>query len=296
MAYGMWGQAYKVTRVYEGGYVNHPKDPGGATNHGVTQRVYDAYRRRAGKAIQSVKAISQAEVADIYRRQYWDAVKGEIMPQGLDFVLFDGAINSGPVQSIKWMQRSLQTLGLYHGKIDGDIGQGTLDAIALVRDFDRLVGMICDRRLAFCQALKTWSTFGKGWSARIANVRRNGQVWATGSVGEPPAIMPSFLDGMNGKAEIEDAKPLPATSPADASAAVGGTVGTTAASALGYVEGAKDQLAGFAGTVPYISEVLVGLTVIGILGGAGAALWARHQRRKAKALSDALDLPTGVAA
>ena len=90
--------------VHEGGYVNHPKDPGGATNRGVTQAVYDAYRKTRGKAGQSVKFITDEEVNAIYKFQYWDRVQGDLLPAGLDYAVFDFAVNSGVGRASKYLQ------------------------------------------------------------------------------------------------------------------------------------------------------------------------------------------------
>src|SRR5688500_6264664 len=100
-------ECLKLVLVHEGGYANHPKDPGGATNFGVTQRVYDGYRLKAGVAKRSVKEITKTEVSAIYKRQYWDLIDGDELPAGVDYVVFDGAVNSGCGQSVKWLQRAL---------------------------------------------------------------------------------------------------------------------------------------------------------------------------------------------
>ncbi|WP_245499285.1 glycosyl hydrolase 108 family protein [Mesorhizobium sp. M1A.F.Ca.ET.072.01.1.1] len=96
--------------AHEGGYSNHPADPGDATMKGVTQRIYDAYRRSKKLALRSVKSITSQELFEIYDRQYWDTVKGGLLPAGVDYVVFDGAANSGPKQSILWLQRALGPL------------------------------------------------------------------------------------------------------------------------------------------------------------------------------------------
>ncbi|WP_058633833.1 glycoside hydrolase family 108 protein [Aureimonas ureilytica] len=168
--------------VHEGGYANHPKDPGGATMKGVTQRVYDAFRERSGLPKVSVRLISTAELETIYADQYGRAVCFDQLPIGLDYVVFDGAVHSGPAQSVKWLQRALQSLGLYVGKIDGIPGNGTLAAVDRVNDVDALIARICDLRLAFLKALKTYATFGKGWRVRVDQVGDAGQDWADGSV------------------------------------------------------------------------------------------------------------------
>ncbi|MGX8012752.1 glycosyl hydrolase 108 family protein [Mesorhizobium sp. ORM8.1] len=75
---------------------------------GVTHRVYDGYRRGKGLATPPVKDITSDELNDIYDRQYWDAVKDDALPAGIDYVLFDGAVNSGPGRSIMWLQQALR--------------------------------------------------------------------------------------------------------------------------------------------------------------------------------------------
>ena len=167
------GFARALPRVlaHEGGYVDDPFDPGGATNKGITFRVYDAYRTRNGLPTRDVRAIAATEVAEIYRLQYWDAVKGDELPPGLDYLLFDGAVNSGPSQSIKWLQRALGSVA-----VDGQIGQATLAAVMAHGHPAELIDGICDRRLAFLQALKTWPRFGKGWRARVEGVRRSRKI------------------------------------------------------------------------------------------------------------------------
>lgn len=154
--------------VHEGGYVNHPSDPGGETNKGVTYRVYNAYRQRKGQPIQSVKYISNAELEEIYRFQYWNNCLGDHLPKGVDYIVFDGAVNSGPKQSIIWLQRALGV------KSDGSVGEATLHAVESCTDHKRLIADICSHRMGFLQRLNTWSTFGKGWTSRVSGVKATG--------------------------------------------------------------------------------------------------------------------------
>lgn len=166
MASSNFTRALNLVLLSEGGYVNHPKDPGGPTNKGVTQRVYDAYRKATFAATQSVKNISQAEIAGIYRQQYWDAIHGDDLPAGVDYAVFDYAVNSGNVKAAKALQQALGTT------VDGHIGLMTLDA---VRRADRgsLIRSICAGRLSFLQRLATWTTFGRGWSRRVDAVKQS---------------------------------------------------------------------------------------------------------------------------
>ena len=91
----------------EGGFSNHPDDPGGATMKGVTQRVYDAYRDRSGHPHRSVRYIDTAELQDIYRSSYWNTARLDKFPAGVSYVVFDGNVNSGVKQSVLWLQRAL---------------------------------------------------------------------------------------------------------------------------------------------------------------------------------------------
>ena len=149
---------------HEGGYVNHPKDPGGATNKGVTQRTYDAWQARNNKPKRSVKQIQDAEVAAIYRAQYWDKVQADDLPAGLDYAVFDFAVNSGPSRAAKFLQR---IVGVHD---DGIIGMQTLDAVSKF-EVSSIIRKLCDNRLAWLKRLKTFSTFGRGWTRRVEEVK-----------------------------------------------------------------------------------------------------------------------------
>ncbi|WP_428029272.1 glycoside hydrolase family 108 protein [Ancylobacter sp.] len=164
MTASSFDEALKRVLVHEGGYADHPADPGGATMKGVTQRVYDGWRRRHGVPVQAVRLIEPGEVAAIYRRQYWDAVRADDLPAGLDYALFDAAVNSGAAQAAKWLQR---TLGV---AADGQVGEATLAALA-DPEAGAVIDGLCDRRLAMLRALRTFPTFGAGWTRRVADVR-----------------------------------------------------------------------------------------------------------------------------
>lgn len=149
--------------AHEGGYVNHPKDPGGATNKGVTQRVYDSYRRNRGLDTRSVKQITRAEVHDIYKRQYWDMCNADDLPAGLDYAVFDYAVNSGPNRAVKDLQRVVKA------RVDGQVGEETIRKAreAAAEDEVKLISDLCGRRMRFLRSLKNWSTFGNGWNRRV---------------------------------------------------------------------------------------------------------------------------------
>ncbi|RUV20369.1 MAG: N-acetylmuramidase [Mesorhizobium sp.] len=262
--------------AHEGGYVNHPKDPGGPTNKGVTQRVYDAYRRGKGLGTRSVQQISNQEIADIYDRQYWDAVKGDELPAGVDYVLFDGAVNSGPKQSIIWLQRALGPL--YKGRVDGTMGLTTIAAVNAVNDQDALIDRICDQRLTFMRRLRTWKTFGRGWSARVAEVRSIGKAWATN---EAPQVA-NFYDGASAKAFAEDSEAAPMTAPADGALGAGAGGGVIAVT-LGSLQ---DQLAPFSYASEWIGKIIVVLAIVSALLAIGGFAWSWYARHKAKRLAE----------
>lgn len=162
-------QALAAVLAHEGGYVNHPRDPGGATNRGVTQSVYDDWRAKNILSKQSVRVISPAEVMAIYKRQYWDAVRGDELPAGVDYCVFDFAVNSGVKRAARYLQRAASVTD------DGQIGPATMRAIAML-DAGELVDAICGARLAFLKSLSTFDTFGRGWSSRVAEVRAKSKV------------------------------------------------------------------------------------------------------------------------
>lgn len=149
----------------EGGYVNNPHDPGGATMRGVTQRVYDAFRRNVGLPILWVKKITMGEVEEIYRSQYWEKIWGDKVPDGVDLMLLDEAVNSGVARAVKDLQGEI---GVHE---DGIFGHLTLEALLAQSDMRLLIKRLANRRLGFLRRLATWRFFSKGWSARCQRVQ-----------------------------------------------------------------------------------------------------------------------------
>lgn len=149
--------------AHEGGYVNHPQDPGGPTNFGVTQRVYDAYRQKLAQTVRSVKLIEAIEVQDIYNKSYWRLIRGDSLPCGIDYCVFDFAVNSGVSRAVRYLQR---TVGVND---DGSIGDMTLNAVYdhARRDEEGFIATYCANRMAFLRSLGTFGTFGKGWTRRV---------------------------------------------------------------------------------------------------------------------------------
>jgi lysozyme family protein len=152
--------------AHEGGFVNNPKDPGGMTNLGCTKAVWEAH---CGHPVDEkvMRALTHDDVRPVYKRNYWDKIQGDELPAGVDYVVFDTAINSGPGRAAKFLQACV---GL---EPDGVIGPKTLAAVRAA-DPKQLVQDYAKRRLSFMMELPTWPTFGKGWTRRVNEVEASG--------------------------------------------------------------------------------------------------------------------------
>lgn len=159
MAQASFAPALKLILKHEGGYVDHPLDPGGATNRGITRATLAGYRGRpVSKA--EVMALSEREAGAIYRKLYWNAISADELPAGVDLVVFDAAVNSGPGRAVRWLQIALGVAP------DGVIGPRTISAAGQA-DANKLIRAFSRQRLGFLQRLSTWPTFGRGWSRRV---------------------------------------------------------------------------------------------------------------------------------
>jgi len=149
---------------HEGGYVHHALDPGGRTNLGVTQRVWEQY---VGHSVdeQAMRKLTKEVVAPLYRKQYWDAVHGDQLPCGADYLAFDFAVNAGSFRSIKTIQRALNITA------DGVIGPVTLKAIQDTNAED-FINNFTDAKESFYKGLANFPTFGRGWLNRVAESKR----------------------------------------------------------------------------------------------------------------------------
>jgi lysozyme family protein len=157
-----WEQCFALVLKNEGGYVDNSRDPGGATNLGCTKATWESY---VGHPVtkDDIKALTPSDVKPLYKKLYWDTVRGDDLPEGVDYAVFDFAINSGPARAAKALQ-SILGVG-----IDGQIGPATLNALETTNPRE-IASRVCEARLAFLQALPTWDTFGKGWGRRVAEV------------------------------------------------------------------------------------------------------------------------------
>jgi hypothetical protein len=152
----------KLVLKHEGGFINHPIDPGGMTCLGVTKKVWEDY---TGEIVTEadMRALTAETVAPLYQDQYWKKAACEALPAGLDYAVFDYAVNSGPMKAVKTLQAILDV------NTDGIIGPMSLAEIEK-RDPANLVARLCNERVRFLQNLPTWQTFGKGWGRRIKEV------------------------------------------------------------------------------------------------------------------------------
>lgn len=255
----------KQVLAYEGGKVDLKADPGGRTNKGVTQKVFKAWLISEGKANRDVFTITDAEVSAIYRQQYWNAVKGDDLPAGVDLAVFDYGVNSGPAQATKAIQRIVGV------EADGIMGVKTLAAIRNFRSAD-LANQLCDARLRFMRGLKTWKTFGKGWSARVAHVR----VMAVKMAGGVSAVAPAPAGGQE-TASPKDTK-------VSATPAGKGTITATIGTAGAAIGAAKDSLSPLTGNGGFVDTVFTVLVVGGSLAAiAGLAVVAYQQMKHREA-------------
>ena len=144
---------------HEGGYVNHPEDPGGETNMGVTKRVYEDFG-----GTKDMKDLEFDDVAPIYKQNYWDRVKGDQLPIGLDLCVFDFGVNAGTGRSAKYLQSLIGTT------VDGGIGPNTLLALDNYVEevgIEEAIRGFQQKRQDFYESLDTFKTFGRGWTRRV---------------------------------------------------------------------------------------------------------------------------------
>ena len=160
---GNWDQCFQMVLKHEGGFVNNPRDPGGMTNLGVTRTNWEAYLNRDVTEAE-MKALTPDAVKPFYKNMYWDKIKGDELPSGVDYAAYDLAVNSGTGKTAKYLQKIAGVTA------DGIIGPKSLEAIKVLNS-ERVVSALCDMRLDFLKKLGTFETFGKGWSRRVAEVK-----------------------------------------------------------------------------------------------------------------------------
>ncbi|MDZ7904589.1 MAG: glycosyl hydrolase 108 family protein [Cypionkella sp.] len=197
--------------ITEGGYANHPKDPGGPTDRGITQKTFDAWNQIKGLPKATVKGISRETADAIISAQYMDPVRFDDLPSGLDYAVADFSVNSGPRQAAKTLQKVLNV------KADGIIGAITLAAIGRA-DLVQLIKDYCAARMAFLRGLKGWESFGAGWTRRV--------------IGEKPGVQSGDMGVIDRAVRMAKNMPAQDPKPNDAGKATGGPSGAAIIAAI----------------------------------------------------------------
>jgi uncharacterized protein (TIGR02594 family) len=187
MAASSYDDALARVLVHEGGNDDDQRDPGGRTSRGILQSECDLWRKTHPGLPVDVWQAPQKEIEAIYRQKYWDALRCDELPAGVDYAVFDYGVNSGIGRAAKVLQRLIGV------DVDGEIGPNTIAAAKRTKA-SQLIDGICDERLAFLQGLRTWPTFGKGWGRRVQEVRTSALAMAAKPATSPetrPAPGPS---------------------------------------------------------------------------------------------------------
>jgi lysozyme family protein len=158
-----WDNAFRLMLQSEGGFVNHPSDPGGMTNLGVTKATWESWVGREVDEAE-MRGLTAEKVEPLYKERYFDAVRGDELPMGLDYLMFDFAVNAGAGRSIKTLQTAVGVTP------DGGFGTITMAAVQAV-DPVELIERFSQAKEDFYRSLTTFSTFGKGWLNRVAQVK-----------------------------------------------------------------------------------------------------------------------------
>lgn len=287
MANGNFETCLAVVLVHEGGWSDNPRDPGGATMRGVTQAVYDAYRKRSNRPLQTVRKIGDVELRDIYRAQYWNVIRGDDLPPGIDLATFDFAVNSGAARAARYLQ---QVLGV---TADGQIGELTLAAVRNKTDRGAVVEQLCAARLDFMKRAKDgqgrllWSTFGKGWQRRVDDIETRGMHMAGSmalAASRPVQNVPPLATLTAPVAEAPPRETAAATAgppPSNTAQTTEGKV-AIAIGALGGISTATSTLQSVRSTVNQWTEALSGLPALGVVGilcvVAAILIWRARRR------------------
>jgi lysozyme family protein len=261
MAANTYDESLRRLLVHEGGYTDHPADPGGPTNFGITIYDYRKYVKPGASAV-DVRAMKVDEAKAIYRAKYWDAQRCNELPAGVDYAVFDYGVNSGIGRSGKVLRRAL--------KLPDNTSTVNDAVIAAARAANPkvLIGAICDERLRFLQSLKTWGVFGAGWGRRVVEVKALANDFAdhaADNVGVAAPVVPpqsTPLAATPGKGVV----PV-------ASGASRGSAGAIAAAGAACVSQAHAS-----GAHPVAILAIIVVTLALALGG--WMFWQRRQQRQ----------------
>jgi lysozyme family protein len=158
-----WQKSFELMLKSEGGYVNNPADPGGRTNLGVTQATWESWVGRPSDELE-MRGLTPEKVEPLYKKKYFDAVRGDELPMGLDYLMFDFAVNAGAGRAIKTLQTAVGVTP------DGGFGPITMAAVQATDPVD-LIERFSQAKKDFYRSLTTFATFGKGWLNRVADVK-----------------------------------------------------------------------------------------------------------------------------
>ncbi|MBF9195218.1 glycoside hydrolase family 108 protein [Microvirga terrestris] len=164
MSASRFQQAVELVLRHEGGFVDHPRDPGGATKFGIARETLSRARERPA-SLDDVQKLTRPEAVVIYRRLYWDELRADELPPGVDLAAFDLAVNSGPVRAARMLQSVLGVTA------DGIIGPVTL-RVAWQADPVETIRRLTRARLDFLGRLAAWPVFGRGWRRRVLAVEQ----------------------------------------------------------------------------------------------------------------------------
>lgn len=249
----------------EGGYVNHPSDPGGATKYGITASTLGAWRKLGRKATpDEVKTLTLDEASQILQAQYAAPIWFDKLPAGLDYAVLDYSVNSGPSKAVKDLQRLLKI------SVDGQMGIQTLTAVNESPDLPALINQYLDNRLKFLKSLKTWSTFGNGWTNRIKRVR-SGSLAMVVSPGATPVPDPEVEVSEPAEPPVGQADPADTSfiKTPEGQAVVTSAIGT-ASTGIGAASTALQPILGLSNV---FQDLALGLTVLGVVVTIAGIVW-----------------------
>lgn len=158
-------QCFKWIMEHEGGFTDDSRlgDSGGMTTWGVTHFDWSRWTGKPATRAEMIK-LKQSDVKPLYKKFYWDFMKCDDLPSGLDYAIFDYGVNAGVYRAGKVLQRLLGV------KVDGLIGKNTLAALK-DKDGKELAVAVCDERMGFLRSLRIFRNFGRGWTRRVNEVR-----------------------------------------------------------------------------------------------------------------------------
>lgn len=268
--------AYSLIRESEGGYANRSKkhDPGGETNHGVTKATYDAYRKRKGLPVQSVKFITESEIYEIYSHEYAKPVRFNDLPAGVDYFVFDTAIHSGVTWAARLLQRAVGA------KEDGFIGSKTLAAIDVMPTM-QLLRKLRDVRLRYMRSLSNWQYNANGWRNRLKKVFDHAKAMVAGEATQPVDYAHCTGEGC-AKAWGEQSLTGSIKSSTRSQAAVVGSAGV-AVTAFAEMAGAVKEASAVADPVREAFAWSQYAPMIGLLVSAAAFAYILYHRRLRRA-------------